>query len=345
MKFSKLEKLQKGDKVAIVSPSFAAPAVFPEVYELGLSRVRDVFGLEPIALPTTAKLGASGEERAADLVDAFTDPDVKAVISTLGGDDQVTYIKKLPKGPFQDNPKPFFGFSDNTHFMNYLWHCGVPSFYGGALMTQFAMQGEMNDFTVEYLNHALFDQGEFELKQSEVYNDVGLNWGDPETLKQKRMFEKNEGWYWDGERDAEGVTWGGCVESIDEMLRNDIVIPTLDQFENIVLFAETSEEMPSAHYVRRVFRALGERGILGKVRAVLVGRPKAWEFNLNRNAEEKAEYRKEQRDIVLETIRTYNKDIPVIQNMDFGHTDPQVCLPYGGEVRIDTEKKKIFAKF
>jgi len=92
-----LQNLSKRDKVAILSPSFAAPAVFPEVYELGLKRLRDIFGLEPVEYPTTRKLGASAEDRAKDLIAAFEDSEIKAVISTIGGDDQITYIKNLPK--------------------------------------------------------------------------------------------------------------------------------------------------------------------------------------------------------------------------------------------------------
>lgn len=133
-----VNKLNQGDKVAIISPSFAAPGRWPHIYELGLSRLRERFGLEPIVYPTTAKLGASKQERSADLISAFEDPEIKGVISSLGGDDQVTYVKDLPDAPFRDNPKPYFGYSDNTHFMNHLWLNAVPSFYGGALFTQFA---------------------------------------------------------------------------------------------------------------------------------------------------------------------------------------------------------------
>jgi muramoyltetrapeptide carboxypeptidase LdcA involved in peptidoglycan recycling len=102
-----LQKLAPGDRVAVLSPSFAAPAKWPEVYELGLTRMREVFGLEPIEYPTTRKLGASGEERARDLVAAYENPEIKAVFATLGGNDQVTYIKNLPSEPFRQNPKPF----------------------------------------------------------------------------------------------------------------------------------------------------------------------------------------------------------------------------------------------
>ncbi len=135
----KLSKLQKGDKVAILSPSFAAPGMFPAVYELGLQRLRDVFGLVPGEYPTTRKLGASTQERAQDLITAFEDKEIKAVIATIGGDDQVTYIKDLPSEPFAKNSKPFFGYSDNTHLMNFLWLNGIPSYYGGSVMTQLAM--------------------------------------------------------------------------------------------------------------------------------------------------------------------------------------------------------------
>jgi muramoyltetrapeptide carboxypeptidase LdcA involved in peptidoglycan recycling len=108
----------------------------------------------------------------------------------------------------------------------------------------------MDEFTVEYLKHAMFDSGEYELKQSDKYNDVTLEWGDPENLSKSSVYEKNEGWIWnDGENKSEsieGISWGGCLESIDELLRHNIQIPTLEDFKDIVLFTETSEEMPKS---------------------------------------------------------------------------------------------------
>ncbi|MBP6881475.1 MAG: LD-carboxypeptidase [Candidatus Pacebacteria bacterium] len=341
----KIPKLKKGDRVAIVSPSFAAPAVWPHVHELGLKRIREVFGLEPVEYPATEKLDATVTEKAADLIAAFSDPSIKAVISTLGGDIQVTYIKNLPKEPFVNNPKPFFGFSDCTHLSNFLFLNEIPSFYGAALFTQFAHQKEMNPYTVKYIQHALFDEGEFELLPSEAFNDIGLNWSDPSLLNGSRVYEPNEGWTWDGNRKAEGLLWGGCVESVDEMLRHGVAIPSLAQFESIVLMMETSEDIPSADYVMRFFRALGERGILERVKGVCVGRAKAQEFHMLRSPEERAAYRREQQEVVLKTVRSYNSEIPVVQNMDFGHTEPQIPMPYGNMVRIDPTEKRIFATF
>lgn len=341
----KLPKLKAGDKVAVVSPSFAAPGKWPHVYELGLKRLREVFQLDPIEFPTTKKIGASKEERARDLMDAFDRSDIKGVIASLGGNDQIMYVKNLPAEPFINNPKPFFGFSDNSHFANHLWLQGIPSYYGGSILTQFAMQKVMDDYTVQYLKYAWFEEGEREITPSESYNDKGLDWNDPTTLDQKREYEPNEGWSWDGGMYAEGITWGGCLESIDEMLRHGIQIPSLEDFDNTILITETSEEIPTPEYVFRVYRALGERGILGRVKGVLVGRPKAWEFDKPLDLAQRREYRRRQRETVLGIVRVYNPTVPIVQNMDFGHTDPQIPMPYGGQVRIDSDSKKIFAVF
>lgn len=341
----KLQKLQKGNKVAVLSPSFAAPAIFLKVFELGLQRIQDKFGLVPVEYPTTRQLNASIEERARDIIAAFSDPEIKAVIASIGGDDQVTYIHKMDPNVFIKNPKLFLGYSDNSHLCNFLFQHGIPSYYGACVMTQFAMQGEMDRYTVENIRHALFDSGEYEISPSEEYNEIGLNWKDETLLTTKRTYEKNTGWIWDTPVDSEGILWGGCLESIDDMLRNNTPIPSLKEFENIVLMLETSEEIPSHGYVQRIIRALGERGILQKVQGIFVGRPKAWEFDKQFTKEERTIYTDEQQKTILETVRTYNKNIPVVQNMNFGHTDPQIPMPYGGRVRVDSNKKRIFVYF
>ncbi|MFA5355228.1 MAG: S66 peptidase family protein [Candidatus Paceibacterota bacterium] len=341
----KLQKLQKGDRVAVLSPSFAAPAIFPKIFELGLQRIRDEFGLEPVEYPTTRKLNASAEERACDLIAAFSDPEIKAVIASTGGDDQVTYIHKMSPKVFLKNPKPFLGYSDNSHLCSFLFRHGIPSFYGACVMTQFAMQGEMDKYTVENIHHALFDSGEYEITASDEYNEIGLNWKDETLLTTKRTYEKNMGWVWDAPMDGEGILWGGCLESIDDMLRNNVPIPSLKKFENIVLMLETSEEIPSHGYVRRVIRALGERGVLLNIQGILVGKPKAWEFDKPFTKEERMTYTKGQQEAIIETVRIYNQIVPIIQNINFGHTDPQVPMPYGGKLRIESGSQKIFASF
>jgi len=77
----------------------------------------------------------------------------------------------------------------------------------------------------------------------------------------------------------------------------------------------------------------------------LCGRPKAWEFGKEHPLQEKQEYRRLQEETILATIRQYNPDIPVEHNMDFGHSNPQICMPYGGSVRLNSAGKSIAIRF
>nr|WP_197287961.1 LD-carboxypeptidase [Nocardia sp. NRRL S-836] len=80
-----------GGRVAVVSPPTGLPGLFPLPFELGLRRLREP-GLDPVEYPATRTAGATPAARAADLHAAFTDPDVKAVIASIGGDDQIEVL-------------------------------------------------------------------------------------------------------------------------------------------------------------------------------------------------------------------------------------------------------------
>lgn len=343
--FVKLSKLSKGDQVAVISPSAGLPQVFPWVQDLGLERMRNVFGLEPVEYPTTRVKGPSLEDRAKDVMAAFADPKNKAVFASIGGSDQVRLIKHLDPSIFINNPKPFFGYSDNTHLHNFLWSLGIPSYYGGGIMNQFGMNAQMFDITVNSLNHALFDEGEYELEVSTEYNDEGLDWSVKENLDKPRKLDKNIGLIWDGEKDVEGVLWGGCVESLIVQSSTAKYLPKDGDLEGTVLFLETAEDIPEHWIIEYLLTGFGERGWLNKFQAILVGRPKAWEFDKQNSEEVKVKYAEKQRKTVIDVVRQYNSTIPIVQNLDFGHTDPQVALPNGGKVRVISGEKKIYLSY
>ena len=134
-------KPRSGDRVAIVSPSSGLPQIFPEVYELGLRRLREELALEPVEYPTTRVLGAPAQERARDLHAAFADPTITAVLATIGGDDQITVLRHLDPELLRANPKPFFGYSDNTNLLSYLFGLGIVGYHGGSVMVHLGRAG------------------------------------------------------------------------------------------------------------------------------------------------------------------------------------------------------------
>ena len=344
-RFVSLPKLKKGDQVGVISPSAGLPGLFPWVQDLGLERMRDVFGLTPVEYPTTRQMASSLEDRARDTMAAFADPNNKAVFASIGGSDQIKLIKYLDPHVFVDNPKPFFGYSDNTHLHNFLWNLGIPSYYGGGVMNQFGMNVNMFAMTANSIGQALFEKGEFELEVASDYNDEGLDWSIKENLTKRRRLEPNEGLLWDGENDAEGILWGGCVESLIAQVATARYLPDDESIDDTILVLETSEGLPEHWIIRYLLTGFGERGWFDRFQGVLVGRAKAWEFDKPNNPDQKADYKKQQQETVVKTIREYNTTIPIVQNVDFGHTDPQVILPLGRKARIKTSDRKIHLSY
>lgn len=83
-------RLRPGDRVAVLSPSFAAPGFAPAVHAQAMARIESELGLVPVEFATTRLLGASPEARAADVNAAFADESIRAVFASIGGGDQIT---------------------------------------------------------------------------------------------------------------------------------------------------------------------------------------------------------------------------------------------------------------
>ena len=331
--------------MAVVSPSAALPGRFPWVHEVGLRRLRDEFELVPREYPTTRQIGATYEERARDVMAAFGDPNVKAVFSSIGGQDEIGLIKHLDPAVFHADPKPYFGYSDNTHLHNFLWQLGIPSFYGCSTLVQLGMSGGMHDLTRDSLRHAIFDVGDYEVKSAAEFTDVELDWADRANLTRVRPMEPNDGWFWSGEQDIEGALWGGCCEALMGLVAAGRYLPNEEDIDRAVLFMETSDVMPEPFLVGYFLTALGERGWLDRFSAILVGRPKAWTFERPLESAARADFRAAQREAILKAVRAYNATIPVVQNLDFGHTDPQIIMPSGGRARVLSSLRQVFVGY
>ncbi|MFI2409473.1 S66 peptidase family protein [Streptomyces sp. NPDC018947] len=336
-------KPSPGDRVAVISPGSGLPGLFPLPYELGLERLRTEYGLEPVEYPATRKMGSTPRERADDVHAAFADPDVKAVIASIGGDDQITVLPHLDRELIRANPKPFFGLSDNTNLLAYLYNTGIVAYHGASVMCELGRPGAMNPLTADSLRAALFTSGPYELRPAERWNDVDRDWADPATFDAEPRTRPGSGWSWvNADRVVEGRGWGGCLEILGWLLMADREIARDPaEYEGGVLLLETSEELPSAAEVFRTLRNMGERGLLRPFSALLMGRPKTWSFERPNSPEEGVRYAAEQREAVLRAMRTYAPDATIVFDVDFGHTDPQLVVPYGGTVRVDGPARRI----
>ncbi|ASO18836.1 muramoyltetrapeptide carboxypeptidase LdcA involved in peptidoglycan recycling [Actinoalloteichus hoggarensis] len=329
-------KPRPGDRVAVLSPSGGLPELLPLPYETGLHRLRTDFGLVPVEYPTTRRLAATPRERAADIHAAFTDPDIRAVISSIGGDDQITVLPYLDAEVLRADPKPFFGFSDNINLLAFLWDAGIVGYHGGAVMTQFGRPGAMHPTTEASLRAALFEAGDHPLAPASEYGDVDLPWDDPASFETTPPMLPCDGWTWhNAERVVEGTTWGGNLELLGWLLMANRAIPAGERLDGGVLILETSEELPRSEEVYRILRNMGERGLLRRFDAALIGRAKAWSLSHPATPDERTEYVAAQQNAFRRAFGEYAPETMLVFDVDLGHTDPQVVIPYGGTVRVD----------
>jgi len=335
-------KARRGDRVAVVSPSWAGPGVFPDVHAIGMRVLRDVFGVEPVEYPTTRLVDATPEARAADLMAAFADPTVRAVLASIGGEDQLTVLPHLDPAVFLADPKPFVGYSDNTNLLNWLWNLGIVGYHGGSTMVHLARPGGLHPVSTESLRRALFTNETAEVEPVAAFTDLHPDWADLSTLAAPLPTTAETGWLWhNADRVVVGPTWGGNLEILHWNLAANRWIRPARDYAGCVLMVETSEEMPSAGEVYRMLRNAGERGLLAQFPAIVVAKPKAWDRDRPLSEGERATFRADQYQAVLRAVSEYTPAAMVVCGPDFGHTDPQYVLPYGGQMTVDGVARRV----
>ena len=139
--------LQKGDKIALISPAFYTPM---ENVDAAAGILRE-WGFEPVVGPHVGKeyLGAyagTTEERLADLEWALRDRSIKAILCNRGGYGTIQLIQALPHRKLSAHPKWLIGFSDITTLHGMENRAGVMSIHGTmcSLMAKSDGQGMTN---------------------------------------------------------------------------------------------------------------------------------------------------------------------------------------------------------
>lgn len=328
----KPQKLSKGDTVATISLSWGGAGIFRDRYEQGKRQMAETFGLKviesPNALAENKYLYEHPEIRAADLMWAFQNPEVKAIISNIGGDDSIRMLPYIDFDVIKNNPKIFMGYSDTTVTTLICHHAGLVSFYGPAVMTQMAETGGILPYVKNSIQKTLFDNSPIGIiSESEGgFTYEHIDWGTPECLTQVRKMQPTDGWHWiQGSGKVSGKLFGGNME-IFEMVKGTQILNS-DYFQDTILFLEISEENPTPESVLYWLRNYGATGILKNIRAILFARP------MNENNMKYEEN-------ILKALKEYGRtDMPVITNMDFGHTDPIMVLPIGVNAEIDCNNK------
>lgn len=329
--------LKNGDKVAAISLSWGGAGDIPHRYQAGKRQLEEVFGVQVVetknALKSADWIAKNPQARAEDLMEAFSDNSIKAIISNIGGDDSIRILPFIDLSLIHNNPKIFLGFSDTTitHFA--CLKAGLSSFYGTSLMVGFAENGGMHPYQIEDIQRTLFSTEPIgEIRPNLAgWTSERLDWNDSSLQNVKRKLNKPNHWnYLQGKGTISGKLVGGCVEVLEFLKGTDYWLEK-DEWKDTILFLETSEELLSPTTFTWILRNYAAQGIFHQTNGIILGRPDHNQFVDEYNQ------------ILLQVIRDEQglSDFSIITEMDFGHTCPTFTLPYGTEMVIDFKQKTI----
>ena len=327
----KPRRLKEGSVVAVISPSLAGPYIFPKVYQHGVSVLRDELGLEVVEMEHTRRpnylMRLNPHLRGQDINDAFMDPGIDAIIATIGGDDSVRVLPHLRIQDIIERPKVLMGFSDTTTLLTYLAYKGMVTFYGPTVMAGIS-QIRHYPRSLEHLREMLFHpSAEHTYRPSPSYSEGYPDWSLDSSVGSISRKKRAPRWkVLQGEGRAEGTLFGGCIE-VMEVLKGTRFWPPHTFWKDKVLFMEATEQMTSLTRLKQIMRNYGTMEVFENISALLFGRWRGYTSQQRREVER----------IIMRTVTEEfgRSDLPIIMNMDFGHTDPQMILPLGVRAEVD----------
>ena len=337
---TKPKRLRRGGRVAAVSLSWGGPGAFSRIYNEGKRQFEHEFGVTVTETAHARRdpewLEQNPRARADDLMAAFTDPTIDGIISTIGGDDSIRLLPYIDLSVIRDNPKVFMGYSDTTVSHCICHRAGLVSFYGPSFMAGFAESGGLFPYLVDSVNRTLFEAAPIGLLRP---NETGWtaefpDWTAPEKQSIRRTLRPSTGWrFHQSAGVVEGRLFGGCVEVLD-WVRGTPCFPSASELDGTILFLETSEDAASPAVLARFIRSLAAMDCLQPLAGILLGRP---------GGQTEPALLPAYADTLCRTVREeYGLcELPIVSNMDFGHTDPMMVLPLGVRMRIDSDRREL----
>ncbi|WP_077213677.1 S66 family peptidase [Bacillus dakarensis] len=312
------ERLSPGGEIRVIAPSTSLALVKGKQIELAESRLRDL-GFHITYGKNVENhdefFSTSIEERIEDLHDAFRSPSVKGILTASGGYNANQLLKYIDYECIQNNPKVFCGFGDITALNLAIYHKTGLINYSGPHFSTLGIKHEFQ-YTLNSFLNAVTNDAPFEISPSSHWSD------DPWHLEEEdRTFIEQDGYFVIQEGEAEGKLVGGNLSTLN-LLQGTAFMPSL---KNAILFIEDDEESHPLMFERDL-QSLLHLPDANKLKAILIGR-----FQKGSNVTDAALKK------IIQSKREL-KDIPIIGNVNFGHTTPLATIPIGAKAAVSASE-------
>lgn len=247
-------------------------------------------------------------DRATDFNNAFNDPNVKAIICLHGGFAANELLPHIDWDTVRQNPKPLVGYSDITVLVNAIYaKTGQTAFLGPNLGTI----GSEDDweYSLDNLVAALQGVAPRTLQKSATWFDDGVE----VPAAPWNILHTGEG---------SGILLGGNISTF-YLLQGTEYQPSFDTDFILALEDDGLLGDYTIHGFSRSFESILQLPNVRKnLKGLLIGR-----FETASNVQHD--------DLVSVITAKQLGDIPVLSNIDFGHTRPMLTLPIGGTLSVE----------
>ncbi|MCQ1946226.1 S66 peptidase family protein [Arthrobacter sp. zg-Y1116] len=310
-------KLARGDLLRVIAPAASRAMVAEHDHsalierrfaDLGLRLSygrhvdeRDIFDSTSVA------------SRVADLHDAFADPEVKGILTVIGGFNSNELLPYLDWDLIAANPKILCGYSDITALQNAIFARTGLVTYSGPHWSSFGMRDHF-DLTQQWFEDALVNGYRMELSPSPEWTD------DAWFLDQdNRSPRPGTGWWPVQQGSASGRIIGGNLCTLN-LLQGTAQMPPL---AGAVLMLEDDASTDPMTFARDLTSLL-QQPDAEDIQGLVIGRFQASSGITLPHLQEIA-------------AQPALAGLPVLANVDFGHTQPQLTLPIGGRADLTVD--------
>lgn len=318
------EKLRIGDEVRIIAPSRSLAILSEETKKIANQRFQELglklsFGKH--VQESDDFHSTSIESRIEDLHEAFADKNIKAIFTVIGGYNVNQLLDYIDYDLIKNNPKILCGYSDITALQNAIYAKTGLVTYSGPHYCTFGMKQGF-EWTLDYVKKCLFLSESYEVHSS-------LRWSDDNWYldQENRNYLPNEGCWIMNEGKATGTSLGANLCTFN-LLQGTQFMPDL---KNSILFLEEDAlagEFTAVEFDRNLQSLIHQPGF-DNVKGLVIGRFQK-QSNVTRALLQK-----------IIKIKKLLNAIPVIANVDFGHTDPMITFPIGGEIELTALQNQV----
>lgn len=318
------KKLSVGDEIRVIAPSRNINILNSEQIKnakmhlkslgLSVSFSKNIRNVDQLQFDSS-----SIESRIEDIHAAFKDKNINGVLTTIGGFNVNQLLDYIDYRLIKKNPKILSGYSDITALSNAIYAKTGLITYSGPHFSTFGRK-LLDKYTIDYFKKALMTNSPFDIAPSEYWNDD--EWYINQSLKNEI---KNTGYWVINKGEAKGTLIGGNMCTF-VLLNGTQYMPTL---KNSILLLEEDDgfgEMTAKYFDRDLQSLIHQPGFNG-VKGILIGR-----FQKKSNVDYDKLYK------IIKSKKELD-GIPVIANVDFGHTEPMLTLPIGGIAEMYSNKE------